>query len=252
MLFKKKIYQLPYMETHLVDHCNLKCDHCGHYCHIVDEEIFTDINQFKQDMKELASKVRFYTIRLMGGEPLLHPQINDFLIITRKLFPYTNIRIVTNGILLPAMKDNFWNTVNTLRIGIDLSKYPILGNKFSELLDLIDDKRAILGNINLAKKFYDKLNVEGNCDIKKSFNACYSRNALNLWKQKLYTCQACYRYYYNKKYGTNIILPDAVDIYKASGKEIFQKMNKPNEGCRFCNEISKEYTWSQYKPENNN
>ena len=249
MFFREKKYLIPYVETHITDHCNLNCAYCGHYAYLVDKEVFVDLNQFVSDLEVLFKKVYFKKIRIMGGEPLLHPQVSEFLAVTRKIYRYSDIHIVTNGILLPTMDEKFWDTVRTNNIKIDLSKYPILGNKFSELLDLIDDKRAMLGNITLSKRFYDKLNLNGNSDKEKAFNACFSKVALNLWNQRLYTCQACYRDYYNKKYNTNIILPASVDIYKATPKEIYNIFNKPNDGCKYCKIISDEYEWHKYEIE---
>ncbi len=244
---KKKQYKLIQLEIHLCDHCNLNCNKCGHYANFVDKEIFTDINQYTNDINELSKKVFYYQIKLMGGEPLLHPDINKFIEVTRKAYPRSRISIVTNGILLTKMNEDFFNTVRKNYVAIELSKYPILGNKFSELLDLIDDKRVMLGPIALKKRFYDKLNINGTSDKIKSFKACNSNYVNQLWNSRLYTCMACYREYYNKKFKTNIILPDSIDIYKASAKEIIKTLNKPSEGCRFCNETSVEYEWSQYK-----
>ncbi len=225
--FMHRKFLLGYMETHLVDWCNLKCDYCGHYCHIIDEEIYTDVTQFEKDIKILSSKINFRMIRLMGGEPLLHPEVNKFLTITRRFFPNSDIRIVTNGILIPNMKQEFWDTLKRTKIRIDISKYPIMKNKFNDITDLIVLKGARIGNIEIKDKFYHKLNENGDADKEKSYNACASRNAINLWNGKLYNCQACYRYYYNKKYNKNIPLPPSVDIRKLSGKKIYEFFTPP-------------------------
>lgn len=241
---------IQYLETHIVDHCNLKCNHCSHFCHLIDEEIYTDINQFTKDINELSSKLDVFQLRLLGGEPLLHPQINNFMIEARKAFPASFISIVTNGILLPSMPQSFWDTVKENRIKIDLSKYPIIGNKFSEILDLIDDHDMQPGNIKLAKKFFESLNPKGDSDIEKSYKICGSKACVNLWKQHLYPCQNCYRYYYNKKFNTNLELPPAIDLYKLSGKEIFEelkKYKKPFSACKFCLEKGIVREWELYK-----
>lgn len=241
---------INYIEVHVVDHCNLKCSHCAHFCHIIDEEIFINIDDFENDLKELSKKVNIFQIRIMGGEPLLHPELNLFMQIARKYFPNSMISVVTNGILLFQMKEDFWNSLKENRVRIDLTKYPVMGNKFSELLDLIDDHNMQPGNIKLAKKFYESLNPEGNSDITKSYKICGSKYAVNLWKHKLYPCQSCYRYYYNKKYNTNLELPPAIDFYKLTGKEIVNLLNKyhkPFDACRYCLEEGIVHEWSQYK-----
>lgn len=243
---KKKRYMLPLLDVHILDHCNLKCNHCAHYCHLIKEENFLSVEQLEQDMCELSKKIFFRIIRLMGGEPLLHPKLSDMLKLTRKYYPYTDIRIVTNGILLPAMDETFWDTMRKYHITVDISKYPILGNKFSELLDLIDDNRVRLGHVNLCKRFYDKVNDEGSVDKEKAYAVCASRMNLNLWNSKIYTCQACYRDYYNKIYNKNVLLPKGYDIYKTTGKELYNAFGKPDEACRHCDIISREFAWSKY------
>ena len=50
-------------------------------------------------------------IQLLGGEPLLHPQITLFLETTRKHFPHNTINIVSNGILLKKQSKEFWDIV---------------------------------------------------------------------------------------------------------------------------------------------
>lgn len=56
-------------------------------------------------MQILANCAQVHTIRLMGGEPLLHPHVIDFCTTTRKLFPTSEIVLVSNGILLPMLTD---------------------------------------------------------------------------------------------------------------------------------------------------
>jgi molybdenum cofactor biosynthesis enzyme MoaA len=47
-------------------------------------------------------------ILLMGGEPLLHPELERFFPAARTAFPSAKIKIVTNGILLSKKEDSFW------------------------------------------------------------------------------------------------------------------------------------------------
>lgn len=69
---------MDYFEIHLVEHCNLKCKACDNYSSIAEEE-YLDIENFENDMKrmrELFSGIQL--IRLLGGEPLLHPNLISF------------------------------------------------------------------------------------------------------------------------------------------------------------------------------
>lgn len=45
--------ELPYLELHLTDHCNLNCDGCLHFSSMSPHH-FADIEQFKADMMRLT------------------------------------------------------------------------------------------------------------------------------------------------------------------------------------------------------
>ncbi len=241
---------IPYIETHLCDHCNLNCKGCGHYSPLVKEK-FTDIKQFERDIKELSKKVSIRQIRLMGGEPLLHPDLNKFIEITRKYFPITDIRIVTNGILLPQMPQAFWDILKKNKIIIDLSKYPPCKDKFNEYLELIKKQKIEIGSINDGEIFYNQRNSRGDSDIVSTFNKCGSKNCVNLWNSKLYTCPACYIEYFNNYFDNeNKELPQSFDIYKLSGKELVQSVGKPISFCKYCNtESPRSFKWQKSQKE---
>ena len=86
---------LRYVETHLTDDCNLNCRGCGH-CAPIAETWFADGSSFRRDMDRLARLFsNIAVIRLMGGEPLLHPDAAWFFRVTRQAFPRAEIALVT-------------------------------------------------------------------------------------------------------------------------------------------------------------
>src|SRR4030042_6742365 len=84
---------LPYLEIHLTDHCNLNCRGCGHFSPIAEKRLADPIEHARDmlQLRKLFSKI--HKIRLMGGEPLLHPWIESFVSSTRSCFPKADIRI---------------------------------------------------------------------------------------------------------------------------------------------------------------
>jgi ABC-2 type transport system ATP-binding protein len=73
-------------EVHLVEHCNLNCKGCYHFSPLAKEE-FLFLTEWEKDCKQLSTlfKDRIGHISLMGGEPLLHPDICEFMRITREI-----------------------------------------------------------------------------------------------------------------------------------------------------------------------
>ncbi len=45
---------IPYLETHIVDHCNLKCRGCTHFAPLADP-YFKSIEEFENDLKRLLA-----------------------------------------------------------------------------------------------------------------------------------------------------------------------------------------------------
>jgi hypothetical protein len=61
-----------------VDHCNLNCKGCTAFSPVAEEK-FMDVNMFERDCERLAELTggKIELIDLLGGEPLLHPKINE-------------------------------------------------------------------------------------------------------------------------------------------------------------------------------
>ena len=62
---------------------------------------------------------------IMGGEPLLHPDIVRLMKIARENFTDGIIFMFTNGTLLTSMGNDFWETCCDYDIGVTISAYQI-------------------------------------------------------------------------------------------------------------------------------
>ena len=88
----------------IANSCNANC----HYCFKPKAKAdFLTLENFSK-LAFFFNESKVSRIRLMGGEPLLHPKIVDFLNITRANFPNALIDLDTNGTLILKMKDDFW------------------------------------------------------------------------------------------------------------------------------------------------
>lgn len=119
-------YDFTNLDIHLVDQCNLNCAYCSHLAPFADK-FFLNPEKFERDLASIPMFVRnkFKYIYLLGGEPLLHPQVCDIIKIVRKYFPNKDIRFLTNGILLPKMDQSFYDCVRENNIFLDITQYPI-------------------------------------------------------------------------------------------------------------------------------
>lgn len=233
---RKRLPALHYCETHLVDHCNLDCMGCIHYSSISNES-FVNKKKYKNDLTELSKKIRFKSFRLMGGEPLLHPEIVNLIETARTVFPRSRLAIVTNGILLSTMPESFWETCRKNNIIIDLSKYPPTKEMFPQFLDLIKKNNVKVGNIHPGHEMYFFHNQFGTSDVKTAFKYCGRKSyKINVLKNgKMYTCpKTAFIDIYNNYFNTNVPTDKGIDIYKYAGKVIINYLKKPVATCAYC------------------
>jgi organic radical activating enzyme len=247
------------LSIHLVDHCNLNCRGCDNFSCIADEKYHavTSLEKDFERIHELAEG-RFDTISLLGGEPLLHPELLSILDIAAKYFRGNDLKLVTNGILLLKQTSNFWKICHKNNIKVTITKYPI-NLSFEKIEQVAKEYNVALeyyGDTGRALKKMHKipLNLSGNEDQQKSFNLCYkSNNCIMLDEGKIYTCVTIpYIKYFNKQFGVNLSIcdNDYIDIYKINTlDEIFDFLCKPMPFCRYCNTKEPVYNidWSVSK-----
>ena len=238
-------------EVHLAEHCNLNCKGCSHFSPLAEPE-FIDINEYSRDLAQLSKL--FYGeveyIHLMGGEPLLNPNINKIFDITRKYFPVGHLQLITNGILLSEMPEDFWESCQKNEIEIMPTKYPI-NVSYEESLKEKALKHHLhyqIYNIGDSEKslYSFKLSEYGGQPIEPNFYRCEMANScINLSHGKLYTCVfPPYVHHLNKYFNTKFCVSknDGIDIYKAnSGREIMEKLARPIPFCRYCEVSKREY-----------
>lgn len=96
-----ELVQIYDLNIHITDHCNLSCELCCHSAQFVEGEVFTDFSVFQRDMQRMRELVpNICQLTLLGGEPLLHPMLSEFMSCARKNYPFARVVLVTNGILL--------------------------------------------------------------------------------------------------------------------------------------------------------
>lgn len=229
-------------ETDVVSHCNLNCKGCNHFSPLCKEE-FVDVNGLARDFARLSELThrRTENIDIMGGEPLLHPEIIKIMELGRRYFDGP-IRIVTNGVLLPKMNEDFWLACKNNNIKIIVTSYPIRLDRKA-----IQKKAKTYGvKIKIRVQMHNRhtwcrlpKDLTGGQNIHTQLRNCLIANfCIFLRDGKLSTC--ClplvidrFNTYFNKNIETSA--EDFIDIYKAKSiDEIFNFLCKPMPFCRYC------------------
>lgn len=105
--------KLEFLEIMLIRTCNLSCEGCTTFSDLKYQG-YTTWQQGREWLEPWAKRIDLEGVGVMGGEPLINPEIRDWLIGLRQLLPGAQIRFVTNGLLL----DRHWDIVDLLhRLG---------------------------------------------------------------------------------------------------------------------------------------
>lgn len=248
-----------HFEIHIVEHCNLNCRGCTHFSPLAKQE-YISLVEFERDMARLAfltlNKARF--INLLGGEPLLHPEIEQFAVIARQYFPESIIRIVSNGILIPKMKDEFWNVCRENCIILGITQYPI-SLDYDKIIRVIKKNKVEYESFSgedLKRDEMWKLALDAKNTSRpiENFMRCPRANAcVFISHGKLFNCATManihhFNGFFNQHY--ELEQQDYVDIYEANGvQELLDFLCKPKPFCRFCNIEKRQYggKWEQSK-----
>lgn len=105
------------LEAHIVDHCNLSCAHCCSLSPYLPKWAINP-HELERDLAAARRVLSPGTFKLVGGEPLLHPQIDECLSVARQSQIAPVVSVTTNGLLLPRMSPYFWQTVQALTISL--------------------------------------------------------------------------------------------------------------------------------------
>lgn len=245
----KRLHIRPYLDMHVVDHCNLRCAGCVHYSPLAGPR-FYDPEAIAHDLGLLAAvpgvEDFFEALCIMGGEPTLHPRLPEILRLSRERLPHMTLFLDTNGLLLRRMPDEFWRAMAEADIRLVISPYPV-GVDYPPLVELAEAhgvRAALAGDVTGSERgkevfFHIALDEHGTQDPTYASNRCpFGGNYVQLHNGALYPCQvAAYHATLNAEFGTALASSDddrlpLESITSTEQIDTFRRSAHPM--CRFC------------------
>jgi len=163
-------------ELHVVEHCNLRCTHCCNMSPYVAERTLS-VAEIERLCSVMAEQLRVDVFKIMGGEPLLHPEITEVIHAIRRSGISKTIRLFTNGLLLHKMNDDFWRALDELTI----SSYASAPVKPAQL-DIAHAKARefdFVLNVKPVSEFSEVMRAERVKDeatIRETYEKCWLRH----------------------------------------------------------------------------
>jgi len=246
---------IPYLETHVVDHCNLNCDLCSHFSNIAPKR-FVGLDWFGKQLArllEVADSIE--PLALLGGEPTLHPELVGFVHLSRTYLPRAHIEIATNGTLLASKGADFWRALAENRIWLRITYYPGTRVDARAIARLAGDYGVGCGIRDLGKdkSWYCLLNARGDSDPRLAFANCPSRVCHTLYEGRFYLCpRPAYIHFWNRTQSKPIEVArsDYVDIFGENARSVLEQYlgridrSEALEFCRWCPERRQPVEWT--------
>ncbi|MBP5198422.1 MAG: radical SAM protein, partial [Lachnospiraceae bacterium] len=228
---------LSYLEYHVADHCNLNCKYCTHYSPLVEKPVFTDFDKFKKDINQLKKYIKdIGVIRILGGEPLLNPELPRFIELSREVYRGSLITVVTNAMLLDRISDELKDAMRKNKAFFHISFYPPLEKKIGEIKKMLVDEKIPFTITDMIPEFNKTQTIKpnGNPDF---FYECFQAGCTCLHDGKLAPCYAPFTTkYFNEKYGKSLPTDEGIDLYsdELTVEKIKLGLLVPMARCSFC------------------
>lgn len=203
----------------------MRCRGCNHLSPIMPKAVVNPA-ELVADLAFLASMIHVPKLLIMGGEPLLHPEIDRVLEAARSSGLGDRLEVLTNGKLLSGMSPEFWALVDSVIV----SAYP--GIEFSWPREY-EDKVQVVKTVEFNESFSATKN-EDVALLKSLWDGCGIRNvSFGLVNRHFYKCMRSA--YIPRAVG----LPPTVDGISLEGlteKALIARIRdaQPLEACRYC------------------
>ena len=140
------------LEINAVHHCNLTCIGCSH-ASPVSARGFADPDAVHRDLAGLASALRVDHVKVVGGEPLLHPDLAGLLKAIRGSGIGGRVRVATNGTVFARAGWDWLQHADDIHV----SRYPGTQVREAEMAELVDRCRAT--DTELVVKTYERFRL---------------------------------------------------------------------------------------------
>jgi organic radical activating enzyme len=176
-------------ELHIAEHCNLKCRDC---CNIspFNAKKFMSLEEVAGICNFVNTQFRPDVFKIAGGEPTLHPQLDEILKIVKRSCPGTVVRVISNGLLLHRMSASFWENIDQLTISNYISA-PVKPRLLEEIRQKARQYEIVL-NIKFVEQFNEIFVddvIEDKGRVQQIFNDCWMRHrCLIVRNRRFYKC----------------------------------------------------------------
>ena len=229
---------LMHLEYEVTHHCNLNCRACSHFSPLTEKK-FGDPEQFSRDLEQIRSMIDYIgEIQLLGGEPLLNPELYRFVREARRIYPYAQINVVTNGILLMSVDERLKEAMKSTGAAFRVSVYPPFKAYVKNAIQQLKKEGLLFRSNYEMDRFSSGLNPDGSSDAETADARCMQNYCHIFENGKLSRCGTAHKIpVYADFYHLENVFPDCcLDLYdrELTPRKLQSYLMNPIEMCRYC------------------
>jgi hypothetical protein len=178
------------LEIRAAEHCNLTCAGCSQSSPHLNSA-FPDLRQIKISLDRLGAVIAPSRATVIGGEPLLNPDIVEVLETVHRSRMFKEIFVTTNGLLLMSMPDRFWSLTNVVKLSVYPSSRRYFASKLPEIRSRSErfDTRLDITYVDQFRHMNLAYNIGDSQIVRNIYNSCYLKMYCHtLYDGRFYKC----------------------------------------------------------------
>ena len=239
------VNNLDYIEFWATRHCNLNCKGCS-ACSPIKQKWFLNLSSLSADLSRMKFlDINILNINVLGGEPLLHPKITEIFSLVKNFYPHTNLGLLTNGLLLPTMPEDFWHSCQEFNVMIKVTCLPIMSQHSRTELEKILQRQKLRYHLTDKKRFNKILVLNNKSKLEDIVKNCGCKGACQLFNGHVSRCTVPMVVQdLNSNFGVNFLTDGQLDIYSVkNGREVIDFLVTPNDSCKNCSARTQKVDW---------
>ncbi|MDR2754840.1 MAG: radical SAM protein [Planctomycetaceae bacterium] len=190
---------LDQLEVDIVKGCNFRCKFCNHVSPL--RKGCVPLEQLSEWFETWSKKIVPDRFLLLGGEPLLHPEVEKVILAAGTYWKDSQIVLITNGMLFPKKSQAVFEALHTVHAQIHISKHfddPEYNLKFQESIACLKKNNLSFHIHHSNQKWAETYRIDRtnghdkplpfNSDFNKAWNGCIAKKCVTLFDNCVYRC----------------------------------------------------------------
>jgi organic radical activating enzyme len=223
-----------FLEVNVAEHCNLSCASCSHLSPL-SARALVDPDELLRDLTLLGGTYRTAELRLIGGEPLLHPRLLDVVAAVRASGIAGSVALVTNGVLLPRAPAELWERIDSVVVSL-YAGHDLTADELARCRELAaaTGTRFRVRRVTTFRESYAELGTDDDALVERIYASCGLKQHHTLAGGVLYRCAQSYFLQKQLELGLADGLPVEGDAGFGERLLAFLRSPTPLASCRHC------------------